>query len=478
MIFEIEAIRPTDNDKKIFYYNNETNALTTPDGGVFQYHTIPPNPNEPKEYVSFDKNNPLKKSKKITTLKIQLGLSCNYSCEYCSQKFVERPPETSKKHIDEFIKKLDVLEFSEKEGLRIELWGGEPFVYWKTMKPLVEAIWKKFEHWDKKPQFGIVTNGSLLTPEIIDWLQRYGFSVSISHDGPGQYVRGPDPLEDPEHRELILDFYKMQKKLGGVITFNSMLNAKNMSRKEIHDWFVNLTGDPDVILGEGGLVDAYDEDGDDLALQTNQEHFEFRKRAFVDFYNHKKNGFYMVARKIDGFTDNVLSQRNIKYVGQKCGMDDENTISIDLLGNVITCQNVTAAQTSMNGESHLAGTLDNYDEVRVKTSTHWSKRDHCSECPVVHLCRGACMFLEGKYWETSCANSYSDNITLFALSFFAMTGYIPAFIKNEHLPDVRRDIFGDVLEHKEVKRKKIIPIKVSFEKTKTVNGIEVYEKVL
>lgn len=159
-------------------------------------------------------------------------------------------------------------------------------------------------------------------------------------------------------------------------------------------------------------------------------------------------------------------------------MDDENTISIDLLGNVITCQNVTAAQTSMNGESHLAGTLDNYDEVRVKTSTHWSKRDHCSECPVVHLCRGACMFLEGKYWETSCANSYSDNITLFALSFFAMTGYIPAFIKNEHLPDVRRDIFGDVLEHKEVKRKKIIPIKVSFEKTKTVNGIEVYEKVL
>ena len=45
-------------------------------------------------YKSFDKNNPLKKSKLITHLKIQMGLSCNYSCDYCSQKFVERMPET------------------------------------------------------------------------------------------------------------------------------------------------------------------------------------------------------------------------------------------------------------------------------------------------------------------------------------------------------------------------------------------------
>ena len=65
-------------------------------------------------------NNPLKKSKDISTLKIQLGLSCNYSCEYCSQRFVERPPETNRKDIDAFMEMLDNLEFDEEKGLLVE----------------------------------------------------------------------------------------------------------------------------------------------------------------------------------------------------------------------------------------------------------------------------------------------------------------------------------------------------------------------
>jgi uncharacterized protein len=475
MLFEIHAEKNAD-DKKVFYYDNMTNVLSTEDGYIFQAQEQFQKPiREP--YKAFDKNSPLKKSKLITHLKIQLGLSCNYSCDYCSQKFVERMPETSKKDIDAFLEKMNALDFDEEKGLRIEYWGGEPLVYWKTLKPLAEAINDRFSGWKKKPQLSIITNGSILTDEIIDWLMLMNFSVSISHDGPGQSVRGPDPFDDPEAKKRILDFYRMMTRLKKPFSFNPMMNSKNKSRKAVYDWFVKLTGDENVQLGEGGIVDAYDEDGITNSLQTLQEHFDYRRTAFGDIYSTQgKIGFNGQLNKIDGFMTNILVHDNAKFLGQKCGMDDEHTLAVDLRGNVMTCQNVSSLEISKNGESHAGGNLDDYENVEIKSSTHWSNRKECSSCPVLHLCKGACMFLDEKFWEISCANAYSDNVALFALAIERMTGYIPTLIKQQDLPLERQDIFGTIYEHKEKPKKKIIPIKVISEKIGEIEGVEVYGK--
>ena len=477
MLFEIHAEKSKD-DKKIFYYDNMSNILKDANGIVYEY----PQPIEiPKEYTkpykAFDKNNPLKKSKLITTLKIQMGLSCNYSCDYCSQKFVERMPETSKKDIDAFMKKLEVLEFDESKGLKIEFWGGEPFVYWKTMKPLAELLAEKFENWERKPRFSVITNGSILTDDIIDWLMMYDFDVAISHDGPGQSVRGPDPFDDPEQKERILGFYRMMKRLGKVISFNPMMNAKNRSRKEVYEWFVNLTGDEFVTLGEGGIVDAYDEEGISNSLLTKKDHFEYRRTAFADIFSTGgKIGFTIPKEKTFQFTKSVLAHRKSDFLGQKCGMDEEQALAVDLRGNVMTCQNVSSLEMSKNGESHHGGTLEDYDNVSIKSSTHWSNRKECSGCPVLHICKGACMFLDEKFWDISCANSYSDNIPFFVLAIQDITGYIPTLIKGDGLPLERQDIFGTIYEHKEDLKKKIIPIKIISEKIGTIEGVEIYGK--
>jgi len=476
MLFEIHAEKSAD-DKKIFYYDNETNHLKSEDGIVYEYPQGSFQSVEMQEYIPFDKNRPLKKSREVSLLKIQLGLSCNYSCDYCSQKFVERAPETSKKDIDAFLEMFDTLEFNEQKGLRIEMWGGEPLVYWKTLKPLTEAIVDKFQHWNTLPQFSIITNGSILTEEICDWLMKYNFSVSISHDGPGQSVRGPDPFDDPEKKKIILGFYRMMSRLKKSISFNPMMNSKNKSRKEIYDWFVNMTGDPTVKLGEGGIVDAYDEEGITNSLVTLKEHFDYRQVAFRDIYTtNGEIGFVGQIMKINNFIQSVLSHSNSKYLGQKCGMDDEHVLAVDLRGNVMTCQNVSSLEISKNGEPHLGGSLKDFDNVAITTSTHWSNRKECGSCPVLHLCKGACMFLDKKFWDISCANSYSDNIALFCVAFQRMTGYIPTLIKNDALPLERQDIFGTIFKHEEKPMKKIIPIKVISEKIGEIEGVEVYGK--
>lgn len=476
MKFQIYAKKPGDENPELFYYDNMSNTLSKEDGTVFSFSDKMLDPYG-KTYTNFNINTPLKKSRQINHLKIQLGLSCNYSCDYCSQKFVERAPETSKKDIDAFLKKLEALDFREEAGLHVEFWGGEPLVYWKTLKPLAEAIRERFKDWANKPTFAIITNGSILTDEMIDWLMMMNFNVSISHDGPGQSVRGPDPFDDPEVKERILGFYRMMTRLKKPFSFNAMLNSKNTSRKAIYDWFVNLTGDENVQLGEGGIVDAYDEDGITNSLITKQDHFNFRQQAFGEMYaSAGKLGFMGINMKMAGFAQSLLNQQPASYLGQKCGMDGENVIAVDLRGNVITCQNVSAAETSKNGEPHLGGNLDNYDDVKLTSSTHWSNRKECPSCPVLHLCKGACMFLDNKFWDISCANAYSDNVVMFSLVFTQITGgYIPTVIHGEGLPLERQDIWGTTYEHKE-ETKKVFPIKVVTEKVAVIDDVPVYGK--
>jgi uncharacterized protein len=257
-----------------------------------------------------------------------------------------------------------------------------------------------------------------------------------------------------------------------------MLNSKNQSRKEIYDWFVNLTGNENVVLGEGSLVDAYDEEGISNSLITKQEHFDFRQRAFGELYaSNGQLGFLGQLGKIDDFTGRVLNHTESKYLGQKCGMDDEHTIAVDLRGNVMTCQNVSSLEISKNGESHHGGNLDDYSNVELKSVTHWSNRKECPECPVLHLCKGACMFLDEKFWDISCANAYSDNVALFAAAFTVITnGYIPSLIKSDTLPLDRQDVFGTLFKHEEEKQRKTIPIKVVKEIIGTVDEVEVYGK--
>ena len=215
-------------------------------------------------------------------LKISLGLSCNYACEYCSQRFVARNDETNPDDVTGFMESLDSWVLSPPEA--IEFWGGEPLVYIKTLRPLAEALRLKFP----QARFSVITNGSLLNPQINHWLDDLGFTVSISHDGPGQHVRGPDPLEDPLARQAILELYRRLAPEGR-FSFNAMVNRSNQSRAAIQAFFDELTGDPDVMIGEGGFVDAYDDGGRALSLKPDEFH-AFRRVAFQEIRHGHQQG--------------------------------------------------------------------------------------------------------------------------------------------------------------------------------------------
>lgn len=346
--------------------------------------------------IAFSPDNPVIGKVQPKLLKIQLGLGCNYSCSYCSQGG-QKEDATSSKDAEEFS-----LDFVTDQPDKIELWGGEPLLYWKKIEAIVPKIDAKWPGVRRS----LVSNGTLLTPERVDWLFDHGFSLALSHDGPGQSLRGPDPLED----EYTLGVWKYAiEKFGDRISINSVLTAKNFDLFMLWMWFEQRLGEvkinvEDVVTDYGGAKMS-DED---------------LRNIYQSVKKHASSGLAMAFPRMRWtmlqFIESLAIAKPLIGGGQACGMDRKNQLAVDLHGNVLTCQN-TGAESG-----HKIGTVSNLESVALNTSTSYMNRPNCMRCPVVHLCYGSCMFLEGKEFESSCRASYWHNLAMLEGIIKLLTG--------------------------------------------------------
>ncbi|MBI4968164.1 MAG: radical SAM protein [Rhodospirillales bacterium] len=375
---------------------------------------------------------PLPKGGAARRIKIQLGLACNLACAYCSQSGQESDGGGGTLEVESFLDRLpswfDGGDNGKGLGVRFEFWGGEPFVHWKKLRRLAPAIRSLYPD----AQFGIVTNGSLLDEEKIDFLDRLGFGVGISHDGPGQAVRGLDPFADPRKAVPLLALYRRLAPQGR-ISFNCVLHRNNHVLPEIRAWFVERTGDPDVPVVTEELVLPATPGGLALSPANEAEHRELRRHLFEGMTHWEGLCWSTVNGKISGFFRSLAERRSSGSLGQKCRMDRPDHLAVDLSGNLLTCQNVSA---SLEGGRHRLGSVERICEARLTAATHWSLREECPRCPVVQLCAGSCMFLEGSLWRRACDNAFTYNLAVLAASLWFLTGMRLVGIEGD---PIRRD---------------------------------------
>ena len=73
---------------------------------------------------------------------------------------------------------------------------------------------------------------------------------------------------------------------------------------------------------------------------------------------------------------------------------------------------------------HKIGHVEAFDEIALDTATHFAFRDECMSCPVVQLCKGSCMFLEGDFFAQSCANEFAFNMGIMMAAIWHLTGEV------------------------------------------------------
>lgn len=122
----------------------------------------------------------------LASLTLNIAHTCNLNCQYCfnyggsyGRKAALMDFETAKNSIDFF------LEHSGKnKKLDLGFFGGEPMLNFDVIKSSVEYAIKMGKNARKEFLFGITTNGTILTDEMLEFLNHFGFFIIVSLDGP------------------------------------------------------------------------------------------------------------------------------------------------------------------------------------------------------------------------------------------------------------------------------------------------------
>lgn len=330
------------------------------------------------------------KTEQPKTIKVILGHACNYSCSYCMQKDIGDPTERPKNIMTkELIKKMKAhLDLSHVE--RIELWGGETFLYWNDIVEIITALDRDGLTWY------LPTNGTILKikhPHFFAQMKGK-VQIGISHDGPGH-----ESLRGPEFLDRKVDVFRSLSAVGVDFSFNAVISSTNYDLFKINDYFRNfldrngLNFVPVVYeLGRTYETGACATDnhvigGKDIPIYR-EILLKYLRRHLEEFKSNKQwDPSMLLPTSLFHFGNGVLpyarslrTQSPIHHYSN-CGTDFPGLITLDMNGALRTCQNTN--------EEYIYGHVANIAEAKMQ-KVDYSKDDFCKDCNVLRLCNRSC----------------------------------------------------------------------------------------
>jgi sulfatase maturation enzyme AslB (radical SAM superfamily) len=121
------------------------------------------------------------------SLCVVLTTGCNLRCSYCFQ------PRTAARRMDWSVLRatIDYLLRSPHDEVRLVFYGGEPLLQFPLMRRAVTYA-EKVKPVGLAVRYGVITNGTLMTADIAEFLARHRVSTRLSFDGVSevQALRG------------------------------------------------------------------------------------------------------------------------------------------------------------------------------------------------------------------------------------------------------------------------------------------------
>ncbi len=117
-------------------------------------------------------------------------LQCNFACDYCLQgdheehnRYANKMTLDSAGRVCDWLReRLDTVQ---PRKLSLTFFGGEPLLNLPMMYEIAERAWAETQRRHVEMQTSVITNGLLLTPEVVDRLEPYGlngFKVTLDGD--------------------------------------------------------------------------------------------------------------------------------------------------------------------------------------------------------------------------------------------------------------------------------------------------------
>lgn len=241
--------------------------------------------------------------------------SCNFKCVYCQAR-ADSKNTGFRMDADTAYKAVDIALQSPQDQLDFEFQGGEPLLNFEVIQEIVRYAEEKKGR--KTIRYNLVSNLSLLTPGILDFLLTYHVNISTSLDGPEMLQNTNRPMASGDNGYTLL-----QRKVGmlrdrgvHVGAIQTTTRYSFPAYKEIVDTYASL-----------GLEQIFIRPLTPLGKASeNWQYIGYTAEEFVDFYrkcieyilqvNRKgyyiREGFATIALKkiFDGIGVNYMELRS------------------------------------------------------------------------------------------------------------------------------------------------------------------------
>ena len=335
-------------------------------------------------------------------------LQCNFACDYCFQgdhgdynKFAEKMSlETASKVIDWIEERMDALR---PEKFVLTLFGGEPLLNLPVAYYLAERCRDLCTERGIQPGVSLITNGLLLTPEVVDRLVACGlYGIKITLDGDrethnrmrplrgrqGTFDKIIDNVRRVAHKvpitiggnfdessadsyPALLDFLREQEFADKIvkINFKPIIKAPETTPQGVIP--LTLVGSADKPLN-GTCMTSAGAGSTKGSSVCDSCHFVDEKMAFLRSET-RKRGFPT--------PDGV-------HMGP-CEIHRRHAHTIGPDGALYACPGFTGSKTDSTG--HIDGRQEAWRQVAAERFEHLSpKKEECGDCSFIPVCGGGC----------------------------------------------------------------------------------------
>ena len=368
-------------------------ALVEPDIQMVEEEFFVPADFNALEY--FRANTPKQKDNDIRIVYFLLTSACNFKCKYCFVKTRMKKPDNTymTKEIAEKGLLLLKRNLNNEHETRIIFYGGEPLLNFEVMKYVVERV----KELDMNISYTVMTNGSIVNSEIMDFLKENKFSVGVSIDG----------LEDTNDEMRIDENEKGTFNLinstiatfienGVNINFSCTISKHNMNKLDeiiaIADKYKIKSLGYNLPSENENIVLTEDEKQEIVRNLMKAEDIIFDKRIYED---------RIILRRLKSFIEKTVFFKDCAGYGQQ--------IAITPTGQVGVCHALWPDE--VNNVKNVYFDIDvNYSEL-VKEHPYWIEwfnrtsfnMPACWNCEAISMCGGGCAkkpFLHtGNIWD-------------------------------------------------------------------------------
>lgn len=305
---------------------------------------------------------------------------CNLACSYCFE---------SNKGKDYMPKEmaLDILKATYNvvdpmAGIfTLNMFGGEPLMNWDTFKAVCDYVLEN----NLKIRITATTNLTLLTDEMIDYIDELSIPVLVSVDGIKEVH---DKHRCNSFDKVIENMKKLiDRDLGYLI--EARMTVAPDTAKYMYESVKMLV---DLGINNIANVPASDLEWDAQSIQDYKDNYEKILDMYINILNDETNKRNISLYKVDQALN--LALEPIKEDTSMCNIGNPRWVIVDWKGDIWPCPDYP---TTDNADL-IAGKIGNFytgvDETKVdpKPMVATYELERCKGCEAISICKSGCPY--------------------------------------------------------------------------------------